>query len=174
MRLVFAAVELAGELMSMTMGLGFATFFDPQSQGNTSALSQLLSSMLLLMFIAMDMHLLLLEILVNSFQDIPLNSGGLQAEQFYSVAKMGRYIFMTGLQLALPVITALLIINMTLGVLTKAAPQLNLFGVGFPVTLMTGLIMFYMSFRYWQLPFMELLEQGLNLVAQLTHKFLSV
>lgn len=169
MRLVFTAVELAGEMISMTMGLGFATFFDPQSQGHSSSISQFLSAILLLIFIGADLHLLFLEHLVSSFNDIPLSRSGLNKTQLFSMVEMGGFIFLAGLKLALPVITALLIMTITLGILTKAAPQLNLFGIGFPLTLMTGFGMLYLIIPYWGESLTEILRQGLMMLDKLSH-----
>lgn len=162
MRLVFTAVEFAGELMGMTMGFGFATFFDPQSQGRNSSISQLLTALLLLVFIGSDLHLLFLEALTKSFVTLPISEHGFDANQYRSLAYLGSYIFLSGLHLSLPVVTALLIINTTLGILTRAAPQLNLFGIGFPVTLSAGFIMLYATLPYWSLVLSGLLRQGLE------------
>ena len=170
MRVVFTAVEMTGELISMTMGLGFATFFDPNSQGHSSSISQFLSAILLLIFMGSDLHLLFLEQLVNSFNDIPLIDSGLNTKQLHSLAELGGYIFLTGLKLALPIVTALLIMSVTLGILTKAAPQLNLFGIGFPLTLMTGFGMFYLIAPYWSVSLTEILRQGLMMLDNLTHQ----
>lgn len=159
-RIIFTAVEFAGELTGMTMGFGFATFFDPQSQGHSSSISQFLSALLMLIFLGSDLHLLILEILSSSFKEIPLDHGGFKDLQYQSLANLGGNIFKYGVQLALPLITALLLINMTLGVLTRAAPQLNLFGIGFPLSLLGGFLMLYMMLPYWSDLFVHMLEQN--------------
>lgn len=149
MSLIMTAVELSGELISMTMGLGFATFFDPHSQGHSSSLSQYLATLSLLIFIGSDLHLQFIETLANSFISLPLDGAGLERLQFKALALQGGQIFSLALQLALPILTALLIVNMTLGVLTRAAPQLNLFGIGFPLTLLAGYLLLYLISPYW-------------------------
>jgi flagellar biosynthetic protein FliR len=167
MRLIFTGIELAGEIIGMTMGFGFATFFDPQSQGRSSSLSQLLAMLTMLFLIASDFHLLLIECVVDSFRSLPIGEAALGKSSFKQLAFWGGEIFMIGLQLSLPAVTALLIANMALGVLTRAAPQLNLFGIGFPITLLTGLLMFDLMLSYWSLPLLDLLQQGISMVRQL-------
>ena len=138
-RLVFAAIGVAGQLIGMSMGLGFATFFDPQTQGQNTAVSQFLTMLVLLVFLSLDGHLMMVTALADSFVTMPiaLSGGGISPVK---IATWGGAIFSTGLWLALPAVSALLITNMALGVLTRTAPQLNLFGIGFPVTLSIGFL----------------------------------
>ncbi|PRD65311.1 flagellar biosynthetic protein FliR [Malikia granosa] len=168
LRIIFTGVELAGEMIGMTMGLGFATFFDPGSQGRSSVISQFLSLLLLLVFIGSDLHLLLLEALVESFTLLPVTTEPVQRGGLQQIAYWGARIFGLGLQLAMPAITALLITNMALGVLTRAAPQLNLFGIGFPITMTVGFVMIMLSLPYWSQPMLDALREGLAMVRQIT------
>jgi flagellar biosynthetic protein FliR len=168
LRIILAGVELAGELMGMTMGLGFATFFDPSSQGHSSAISQLLSLLLLLLLLATNLHLLLIDTLVDSFATLPITPEPLSRGGFRQLSYWGGRLFGLGLQLAMPVVTALLITNMALGVLTRAAPQLNLFGIGFPVTLTAGYLMIALTLPYWSEPMLEALREGLVVVRDIT------
>ena len=167
MNLVFTGFELAGELIGMSMGLGFATFFDPQSKGRTSVISQFLSLLALLLFMAADFHLLLIESLVLSFRTLPLEVNALHWSSLRQIAFWGAHIFSIGVQISLPVVTALLIANLALGVLTRAAPQLNLFGIGFPVTMALGFLMLGLCLPYWATPIQRLLQSGLEMVRQL-------
>ena len=162
MRLVFTGVEMAGELISMTMGLGFATFFDPQSQGHTSAISQFMSALLILLFLASDLHLVFLQSLVDSFKRIPPGSPITGANLWLDLSELAGQIFLSGLQIALPILTAVIIMTITLGVLTRSAPQLNLFGIGFPLTLFCGLLMLFWTLPLWTSSLNGLLENGLN------------
>ncbi len=168
LRIIFSGVELAGEMIGMTMGLGFATFFDPSSQGRSSVISQFLSLLLLLLFIGSDLHLLLIEVLVESFTLLPITTEPMQRNGLQQIAYWGARIFGLGLQLAMPALTALLITNMALGVLTRAAPQLNLFGIGFPVTMTVGFVMIMLSLPYWGTPMYEALREGLAMARQIT------
>lgn len=161
MRMVFSAVELAGQLISMSMGLGFATFFDPQTQGQTAAINQFLMLLSMLIFLSIDGHLIIVSALANSFVTMPivLEGGSINPMK---IAQWGEMIFSAGLLLALPAVTALLITNMALGILNKTAPQLNLFGIGFPVTLSIGFIVLALSLPAMLKPITNFIEHGVN------------
>ena len=144
MRLVFSAVEVAGQLISLTMGLGFASFYDPQTGGQSPSLGQLLVLTSLLLFLSLDGHLILIEAIAKSFVTLPISIEG-NGPHLKDIAFWGKEIFSIGLLLALPTIAALLITNMALGVLTRAAPQLNIFGIGFPVTITVGFMILVLT-----------------------------
>jgi len=161
-RLVFAAVEMAGEISSLTMGLGFASFFDPMSQGRSSAISQFLTWIATLTLLVANVHLLLLEALAESFFTLPVSGRLFHGGGFWDLALWGAKIFSAGLQLSLPIVAALLIANVALGILTRAAPQLNLFGIGFPITLGVGFLVLMLSLPYLATPLVNLLGQGVE------------
>ncbi len=161
-RIVFAAVEMAGEISSLTMGLGFATFFDPNTQGRSSAISQFLALVATMTFLAVNAHLVLLSVLVESFYTLPVSASPVYGGGFKQLADWGGTIFSTGVQLSLPIVAALLITNVALGILTRAAPQLNLFGIGFPITLGVGLLVIAMTLPYLATPVQNLFLQGLE------------
>lgn len=144
MRLMFTAVEMAGFMMGMSMGLGFASFYDPQAQGQSIAISQFLTMLALLVFMSLDGHLIVVAVMLQSFETMPilLQHWQLNAQ---AIALLGGHIFSQGLLLALPVVASLLITNMALGILTKAAPQFNIFGIGFPITISVGMVMTLLS-----------------------------
>lgn len=138
-QLVFTAVEIAGELMGIQMGLGFALLYDPQSRAQVPVLGQFLGVLATLTFLGMNGHLQLVSVLVESFQHIPMS--GAQAPNLAQlVTSWSTFILRAGVLLSLPVVAALLIANLALAVLTRAAPQLNIFAVGFPLTLSAGLL----------------------------------
>ncbi|PKO46959.1 MAG: flagellar biosynthetic protein FliR [Betaproteobacteria bacterium HGW-Betaproteobacteria-22] len=168
MRLVFAAVDLAGQMIGMSMGLGFASFFDPQTQGQTTSINQFLVLLAMLIFLSLDGHLIVVTALANSFITMPIvmSGGGIDPMQ---VAKWGSIIFSAGLMLALPAIAALLIANMALGILTRTAPQLNLFGIGFPITLSMGFIVLALSLPSMLQPIQTFITQGANNMYQIAH-----
>ena len=140
MRIVFAAVDMAGALIGMQMGLSFAIFFDPDAGGQTAVLSDFLNLLATLIFLAIDGHLLMIDLLVRSFEWLPVATDAVDAGGWAFLARSGITVFAAGLLLSLPVIAVLLVANIALGVLTRAAPQLNLFAVGFPITLTAGFI----------------------------------
>ncbi|MBY0574463.1 MAG: flagellar biosynthetic protein FliR [Undibacterium sp.] len=166
-RLVFAGVEMAGEIAGLTMGLGFATFFDPNTRGRSSAISQFLVILTSLLFLALNVHHALFEALVMSFKTIPISTHLSMGFSVLKLAVWAEEIFKTGVMLSLPIVAALLITNIALGILTRAAPQLNLFGIGFPITIGVGFLMLDMILPYLALPleatFQHLLDAINNL-----------
>ena len=167
MRIVFAAVEMAGEITGLTMGFGFAIFFDPQTRGRSSAISQFLALLMLMLFLATNMHLMLLATLVESFTILPISANALNGEGFRQLANWGGLIFSAGVQLSLPLVGVLLLTNIALGVLTRAAPQLNLFGIGFPITLGAGFIMLALVVPSLATPLTKLFQDGLDVMRQI-------
>ncbi|GAB3459726.1 flagellar biosynthetic protein FliR [Massilia terrae] len=162
MRLVFAAIEFAGEVTSLTMGLGFATFFDPSSSGRSSAISQFLALVATMAFLAVNAHLALVSALAESFNTLPVSATPFSGNAALELARWGARIFSAGLQLSLPIVAALLITNVGMGILTRAAPQLNLFGIGFPVTLGVGLLAISLALPYLGTPIVNLFNQGIE------------
>ena len=134
----FEALSLAGQSVSMTMGLGFATLVDPLRGANTTVVGQLFMLLGLLTWLSLGGHVMLLGVLAASFQSLPIGATALGSGFLEAVATWGGHVFSAGLLISLPAVIALLIINMALGVVTRAAPQLNLFGIGFPLTLLAG------------------------------------
>lgn len=159
MRLVFSAVEMSGQLIGMTMGFGFASFYDPNTQGQSTALNQLLVLLTMLIFLSLDGHLVMISILANSFITMPIvaQGGGINPLQ---VAQWGEMVFSAGLMLAMPALAALLMTNIALAILTRTAPQLNLFGIGFPVTLSMGFIVVALALPQMLRPIENLLDRG--------------
>lgn len=141
MQFAFMTVRMAGELIGMQMGLGMATFFDPIGGPSTSVLSRLINLTALLLFLSLDGHLWLLYGLANSFDIIPVSKIPLNSNGYLKLIDVSRLLFINGIMLALPLMTLLLIINMALGLLNRITPQLSIFVVGYPLTLLLGLIM---------------------------------
>ncbi|MCB1960078.1 MAG: flagellar biosynthetic protein FliR [Rhodocyclaceae bacterium] len=165
MRLVFAAVDMAGELIGLQMGLSFATFFDPQSGGQTAVLAEFISLLATLIFLALNGHLLMVEVMVRSFEWLPIREQPLVAFGWRSAAAAGALLFAAGLLLALPLITALLIANIAMGVLTRAAPQINLFAVGFPITMSAGFVVLVLSLEAFGPVMRHFYDRGFDTIA---------
>jgi len=159
MRLIFTAVEMTGDLAGMQMGLGFASFYDPVNASYTPVISQFLGVLTTLAFLAMNAHLYMLSTLVDSFQAFPISTSLPSAGAFRTVAEWGTTIFSHALQLAMPLIGALMITNLALGILTRSAPQLNIFAVGFPITITVGFATLALSLPY----FVPILDHVVNL-----------
>jgi flagellar biosynthetic protein FliR len=168
MRVIFSAIEMAGELIAVSMGLGFATFYNPQTQAQTIVISQFLSLLALAVFLSTNLHLVMLESFFDSFKTIPIDQISLAPIAFRDLAYWGSNIFSIGLQLSLPIVTTLLIANIALGILTKAAPQLNLFGIGFPITIGIGFLMLSINMPYWSNPIINSLDLGIQMIRQAT------
>lgn len=169
-RLIFTAVEAAGEIIGLQMGLGFASFYDPVNASYTPVVGQFLGLIAALAFLAMNGHLLMLEALANSFQAFPVTAHPPTAEGWRTLTLWGGSILKSALQLSLPVLGALIITNIALGVLTRSAPQLNLFAIGFPITLSIGLIMLALSIPYLA-PLLELFTRnGIDTMLRAMHQ----
>lgn len=169
MTVVFAAFEAAGEFVGLQMGLGFAAFFDPQSAGQTVVTSQFFNILATLLFLALNAHLLLIGVLVDSFTSLPISPQPLAAAGFFNVAAVGSSVFSVGLQLALPMVAILLITTFALGILTRSAPQLNIFAIGFPITLGVGLIMLNLIMPYFVPQFAHIIQDGLKMSTMIVH-----
>lgn len=167
MRLVFAAVDMAGALIGMQMGLSFAIFFDPDAGGQTAVLSDFLSLLTTLLFLAVNGHLLMIDVLVKSFAWLPVGTEALRAGGWGYIARAGVSVFAAGLLLSLPVVAVLLVANIALGVLTRAAPQLNLFAVGFPITLTAGFIAVMLIMTNFGSVLQAMFEQGFDSIAMM-------
>jgi len=160
-RVVFAALEFAGELIGLQMGLNFAGFFDPSTGSQGTSTSRFLGSMVAFLFVAINGHLMLINSLVESFQAFPV---GEEPFRFLRIAQpqvWGAEIFRMGLWIALPLITMLTFVNLVLGIISRVAPQLNVFSVGFPLTVSIGLVGLVATLPLMHQPFMIALERML-------------
>lgn len=162
LRLVFSAVDMAGNMIGTQMGLGFATAYDPQSASQTAVISEFLGMLALLVFLAINGHLMVITTLVESFAVLPIGSGSVNSGSWLNIANAGGIVFSSGLLLALPIVVALLITNIALGVLGRVAPQLNLMAIGFPVTIILGFVALIISMSYLGTPLQQLFEFGLR------------
>jgi len=162
MRLVFSAVDMAGNLISLQMGIGFASSYDPQTAGQTVVVSEFLGLLALLVFMAINGHLMVIATLTHSFSVIPIGANSLQPGSWWQLATSGAIIFTYGLLLALPIVVALLITNLALAILGRAAPQLNLMAIGFPLTIALGFAALMFGLAHLAQPLQELFEHGLQ------------
>ncbi|MDR1424879.1 MAG: flagellar biosynthetic protein FliR [Azoarcus sp.] len=165
-RLVFAAIDLAGSFIGMQMGLSFALFFDPNSGGQSAVLADFMSMVATLLFLSLNGHLVMIHLLANSFEWLPVGAA-LAGEGWAVIPRAGATIFATGLLLSLPVLAVLLVTNTALGVLTRAAPQLNLFAIGFPVTMAVGFFSLIMLMGNFGPVLQDLFERGFEIVPML-------
>jgi flagellar biosynthetic protein FliR len=157
---------MAGEIAGLQMGLGFATFFAADSGGSTLVVGKFLGLLATLTFLSLDGHLLMLSVLAESFNVFPIVAEPFSGAGWKTLVDWGGNVFLAGFQLALPVVAALLIANLALGILTRASPQLNVFAIGFPITLMVGMVALMLSLPHF-IPVIErLVEEALQTMLQ--------
>ena len=137
--LVFNAVTLAGENIAITMGLGFALLNDPQNGVQVPTVSQFYVIFTTLLFLALDGHFAVLNLVASSFVFIPIG-GSLGVDSIWHLLSWAAILFKGALAIALPALAAMLAVNMVMGVITRSAPQMNLFSIGFPITMTVGFI----------------------------------
>ena len=137
LQIVMCAVITGGQAVALQMGLGFSLMVDPQHGAQVPVLSQFYILMVLLVYLALNGHLVLIEVMRDSFILLPVGQS-VMPDSFMQLVRFGSQIFAGGVAIALPAIASLLIINIAFGVMTRAAPQLNIFAIGFPVTMTLG------------------------------------
>lgn len=161
LQLVFGAVVYAGQAVSMTMGLGFAMAVDPQNGVQVPVLSQMYVILATLLFLSLNGHLILIATVIDSYQILPANLSGIPVSSLGEVAALGSKVFASGISLALPAMAAMLMVNVTFGVITRTAPQLNIFAVGFPMTLMGGFFVLFINMPNLIAALSQFLDQAL-------------
>ncbi len=161
-RVVFAAVEFAGEVVGLQMGLNFAGFFDPVSASAATASSRFFGIMVAWLFIVMGGHLIVIVALVQSFTAFPVAPEPFAFLREMQPHRWASQIFSIGLWIALPLVTMLLFVNLVLGAISRVAPQINIFAIGFPITLSVGLLGLLFTLPALQTPFTMTLERVLD------------
>jgi flagellar biosynthesis protein FliR len=169
LQILFDAVTLGGQMLANSMGLSFAYNIDPLHGGDSStpALGQLYTLLVTLTFLALNGHLALIETLAHSFSVLPLGTRGLGSAGLHDVVLQGSALFSGALTIALPGVTALLIVNLAFGVMSRAAPSFNLFAIGLPVSLLAGLALIVAGLPMVQSTFIGLLGQAFQNIQQL-------
>lgn len=160
-RIVFSAVEFAGELVGLQMGMNFATFFNPMSGGEQTAVSRFYGMTIAWLFIVSGAHLLVIAAVVQSFTAFPVASDPFAFLRAVEPQRWGAEIFSTGLWIALPLVAMLLFANLVLGVISRVAQQMNIFAIGFPITLGVGLVGVLVTLPLMETPFTMALERML-------------
>lgn len=144
-QLIFDAISLGGQVVAMSMGLGFAVFLDRTRGVNIPVLGQLFLMLGMLTFLSMNGHLALIELVAESFYLLPIGAGGLSGPAIETMLAWSSQIFEVAVKIALPAITALIVVNLSFGVMSRAAPTLNLFAVGFPVAMLLGFVVIFLN-----------------------------
>lgn len=162
-RVVFAAVELGGEVIGFQMGLSFASFFDPSMNTQSSAVARFFGQMATFMFVVMNGHLLLLMAVLKSFSAFPVDQNFLQALESMKILDLGVDLFASGLWIALPLVGMLMFANMALGIVSRVAPQMNIYAIGFPITLTVGLVGMAVTLPMMDEPFLALMTRAIDI-----------
>lgn len=161
---ILAAVEIAGEAVGLQMGLSFAGYFDPSAGGQANAVGRTINAFSMLTFVSLNGPLLLLAVVVQSFAVFPIEPGLPTSWASLSPVQLGADVFALGLALALPFTALLLFMNLVLGVISRVAPQFNVFAVGFPVTIGAGLILLATGFPLLEAPLTEATQRVMSLM----------
>ena len=150
---------LSGQMVAMQTGLGMAQMVDPSNGINVAVVAQWFLIFVNLLFISLNGHLVAIEILADSFFTIPIGYGTLSTNIIMEIVRMAHWMFAAAVVLALPAVTAMLVVNIAFGVMARLAPQLNIFAVGFPITMMLGLIILWITFSGYGNQFQGLLSE---------------
>lgn len=145
LQLVFSVFVLGGQVVALTMGLGFASLNDPITGVSVPTVSQFYTIFVTLLFLSMNGHLIMIEVMAKSFVDLPVAQSGLTTEAIWKLLSWTKYIFSGAVLMALPAMASLLLVNIGFGVMTRAAPQLNIFAIGFPVIMTIGFVILMLS-----------------------------
>lgn len=162
-RVVFAAVELAGEVVGFQMGLGFASFFDPSMGGQSSAVARFFGQMATFMFVVMGGHVMVLMTVITSFTAFPVDQNFLEAIKQMKIYDLGTDLFASGLWMALPMVGMLMFANLALGIVSRVAPQMNIYAIGFPITLTVGLVGMATTLPMLDQPFLVLMARAIDI-----------
>jgi flagellar biosynthetic protein FliR len=167
LQLAFNALVFGGQVIAYSMGLGFAHLMDPQNGVQVPTVSQFYLIFATIAFLAVDGHLRLLALVVESFTALPIAADGITQNALWSLTLWGARLFADGLLMGLPVVAALLLVSIGMGMVSRAAPQLNIFAVGFPVTLGVGFVLMWVSLPQSIALFMDWLDVLFELTGSL-------
>lgn len=164
LQIVFASLQIAGEMVATTMGLSMAQVTDPINGAQVPALGQLFFIVGMLLFLSLNGHLALIALLAQSFIGMPVGDALLQGADLWTLASFAGTMFAAAVKVALPAVTALLAVNVMLGVITRSAPQLNLFAFGLPITTALGLVLLLIALPGLEVAVRESLEATIELL----------
>lgn len=167
LQIVFDALAMGGQLLANTMGLSFAFNVDPLRGTGAPVVGQFYTLIATLTFLALNGHLAIVQMLVEGFNSMPVGMQGLGPEGYWRLVGWGTALFRGALMVALPGLTALLIVNLAFGVVSRAAPTLNLFAIGFPATLIGGLLIILAGLPAMQSGFTALMRETMALATSL-------
>ncbi|MES9816413.1 MAG: flagellar biosynthetic protein FliR [Candidatus Thiodiazotropha endolucinida] len=160
LQMVFGALVFGGQVIAYSMGLGFASMVDPANGVQVPVVAQFYLILATLLFLIFNGHLLSIELIADSFDTMPVAMDGLSRNGLLEVVAWGSRLFTGGLLIALPIVGAMLMVNMGMGVVMRAAPQLNIFSIGFPITMLLGFALIWVTLPNVFSVFNELLDEA--------------
>ncbi len=164
LQFVFGTFVLAGQIFAMQTGLGFSMMNSPQDGVQTTVIGQMYVITTTLLFLAMHGHLFLIQMLLESFNKIPIGLNSINTQAFWLLVSWGSDFYQHAVMIVLPAIAAMLMVNVSFGVMAKASPQLNPFSVGFMITIIFGFVIFYLILPSLYPYFVKLMEDGFGLI----------
>ena len=167
LQMVFGALVFGGQVVAYSTGLGFASMVDPQNGVQVPVIAQFYLILATLLFLLSNGHLLAIELMADSFQTLPVAVDGISRNGLLEIVAWGSRLFAGGLLISLPIVGAMLMVNMGMGVVMRAAPQLNIFSVGFPVTMLLGFALMWVSLPNVFNLFNEIVDEAFQLLMQL-------
>jgi flagellar biosynthetic protein FliR len=170
LQMVFSAMTQAGETIALSMGLGFASMVDPQQGVQVPIISTYFVIMSTLIFLALNGHIALIELTLLSFHSLPITVDGIGRADLWALVSWGSTMFVYGLLVALPAVASMMVVNVSMGVVTRAAPQLNIFAVGFPMMILLGFILLLLTLPVLLPQFTELLAHAFGLLSEITRQ----
>ena len=170
MRVIFIALELAGQAIGQLMGLMLASMVDPLNGNQVPIIGQFYLLLASLLFLVIDGHLMMISVLAESFTSMPIAATGLSKNGAWEVLIWTGRIINTAVVIALPALVSLLIVNLSFGVMTRSAPSLNIFAVGFPVMIILGVIIIFISLNSFIPHMINMFEDGISMM----HKLVSI
>ncbi|OUR73229.1 flagellar biosynthetic protein FliR [Methylophaga sp. 41_12_T18] len=169
MQLLFNAFIIAGQIIAMQMGLGFASMVDPQNGVTVPVISQFYLIFISLVFISLNGHLILIQVLSESFVSLPVLATGLPYTSFRDIVAQASWMYAAGVIIALPAIGSLMMVNLSFGILSRAAPQISPFSIGFPMTIILGFAIIFVTLPNVSSHLVIMTEQLLQLTSSLVH-----
>lgn len=165
-KLFMSAINIAGDFMASMMGLQAASQMDPRTGGNTTALASMLSLIALAAFLTLDLHLYLLKAFIESYNIIGFNKAMDLGEVSMAIIATVSKITVLGIKIAAPVVATNFIINAALGVLNRLVPQIQVFFISMPLTMLVGIFVLVLSLASMLILFTEEIENNLVIFAQ--------
>ncbi|MCU7816993.1 MAG: flagellar biosynthetic protein FliR [Candidatus Thiodiazotropha sp. (ex Rostrolucina anterorostrata)] len=166
LQMVFGALVFGGQVVAYSMGLGFASMVDPTNGVQVPVVAQFYLILATLLFLVFNGHLLSIELVVDSFVTMLVATDGLSRNGLLELVAWGSRLFAGGLLIALPIVGAMLMVNMGMGVVMRAAPQLNIFSIGFPITMLLGFALIWVTLPNVFTVFNELLDEAFQHLMQ--------